>query len=47
MLYAAHPGHKTFDAHAEAAVRDGAEAANIEIPFEGFAREFVFVEALL
>jgi hypothetical protein len=46
MLQSAHPGHKTFYAHAEPAVRNRAESPQIQIPFERLPRKFVLVEPL-
>src|SRR4051794_38351942 len=41
MFDAAHPGGAALDSHSIAGVRDAAEAAEVEIPFEGFARKIV------
>ena len=46
MVEAADPGHRALDAHAEAAVRDRAVAAEVEVPLEGFEREVVVEDAL-
>ena len=39
VFQSAHPRDEAFDAHAESAVRHRAEAAQIQIPLEGFARK--------
>jgi hypothetical protein len=41
VLDPAHPGSAALDAHDEAGVRDAAEAAKVEIPFERFAWKIV------
>jgi len=41
---AGHPRGAAFDAHAEAGVGDGAEASEVEVPFEGFLIEVVSLE---
>ena len=46
VLQAAHPGDETLDAHAEAGVRDRAVFAQIQVPLERFARQFVLFQAL-
>ena len=46
MFKAADPGHCTLDAHAEARMWDGAVVTQVQIPFEGFVRQAVFVDAL-
>ena len=46
MVEAADPGHDALDAHAEAGVRHAAEAAQVEIPLERFARQLVLLDAL-
>ena len=46
MLQTAHPRDETFDAHAKAGVRNRAVFAQIQVPFEGFARKLVFFQAL-
>ena len=46
MLQAADPADHPLDAHAEAAVRHGAEAAEVEIPLEGLLRQVVLLDAL-
>ena len=46
MLEAADPADAALDAHAESAVRHGAEAAQVEIPLERFLRQVVFLDAL-
>ena len=46
MFDAAHPGDGSFDAHAEAGVRDAAVAAEVEVPFEGFLRQVVLDDLL-
>src|SRR5579884_3566524 len=47
MFEAAHPCDKALHAHAEAAVRNSAEAAQVEIPLERLARQVMFFQALL
>jgi hypothetical protein len=47
VVEAADPGYGALDAHAEAAVGDGAVAAQIEIPLEGFHGELVLLDAAL
>ncbi len=44
MLEFADPGDHALDAHAEAAVRHGAVAAEIEIPLERFLRQIVLLD---
>src|SRR5688572_26306565 len=46
VLEAADPRDRALDSHAEACVRHRPELAQIQIPFEHFAREFVFHEPL-
>src|SRR5947207_2847036 len=43
---AAHPGHETLDAHAEAGVRDAAEFSKIDVPVESLAGEVVLFQPL-
>src|SRR5712692_5920111 len=43
---AANPGDGTLKAHPEAGVRNAAEAAQIEVPLEGFFGQVVLVQAL-
>ena len=45
MLEPADPRDDALDAHAEAAVRDAAEPAQIEVPLERLARELVLLDA--
>src|SRR3954468_20519772 len=47
VLDAAHPGRAAFDSHAKAGVRDAAEPAKVEIPFERFAWEAMRFDLLL
>ena len=46
VVEAADPGHDALDAHAEAGVRDAAEAAQVEVPLERFVRQLVLLDAL-
>ena len=46
MLQTAHPGDEALDSHTESGVRNAAEAAQIQIPVERFARQMVLVETL-
>src|SRR5579859_3612224 len=46
VLEAADPGDGALNAHAEASMRDAAELAQIEIPFESFFGQAVLVNAL-
>src|SRR4029078_1250445 len=46
VFESANPADDALDAHAEAAVRDGAVAAQVEIPLEGFVRRVVLLDAL-
>jgi hypothetical protein len=46
VLEAADPADAALDAHAESAVRHGAETAKVEIPLERFLRQVVFLDAL-
>ena len=46
VLEATDPGDHALDAHAEAAMRHGAEAAQVEVPLEGFLRQLVFLDAV-
>src|SRR5436305_6649693 len=39
-----HPGHEALDPHAEAAVREGAVLADVEVPLEGFDRQVVLAD---
>ena len=41
VVEAADPGCDSLDAHAEAAVLDGAVLAQVEVPLEGFDRQAV------
>ena len=45
MIDPADPRHDPFDAHAEAAVRDAAEAAEIQVPLERLFRQLVLFDA--
>src|SRR6266699_4292728 len=45
VFQAAHPGDETLDAHAESGVGNRTEAAEIEIPIEGFGWKVVFLQA--
>ena len=45
VLEAADPGDHPLDAHAEAAVRHGAVAAQVEVPLERFLRQVVLLDA--
>src|SRR5687768_6272155 len=47
MFYPAHPGDGAFDAHAKTAVRNGAVAAEVEVPFERLAGQIVGGELFL
>ena len=47
MVEAADPRDGALDAHAEAGVRDGAVAAQVEVPLEGVERQVVLFDALL
>src|SRR3954449_7456219 len=40
-----HPGHEALDPHAEAAVREGAVLADVEVPLEGLNRQAVLLDA--
>ena len=42
---AAHPGDEALEAHAEAAVREGAVLADVEVPLEGLDRQVVLLDA--
>ena len=43
MVQAADPGHQAFQAQAEPGVRDAAVAAQVQIPFQGFLWEVMFL----
>jgi len=47
VVEAADPGDDALDAHAEAAVRDRAVAAQVEIPLKGFFGQLVFIDACI
>src|SRR5262249_58120742 len=47
VLQSAEPRHAALDAHAEAGVRDGAEAAEVEVPGERVAGQRVLRDARL
>ena len=46
MLEPAEPRHHPFDAHAEPAVRDAAEASQVEVPLECVARQVMLFDSL-
>src|SRR5688572_9234782 len=46
MRQLADPGDGAFEADAEAGVRDGAVAADVQVPLEGFLRQAVVLDAL-
>jgi hypothetical protein len=46
VVEAADPGYDSLDAHAEAAVLDGAILAQVEIPLEGSYREPMLLNPL-
>src|SRR5690242_19493124 len=45
VFKAANPRHHALDPHAKARVRNGAVAPQIQIPTEGFARQFMLIDA--
>ena len=45
VVEATDPGDGALDAHAKSAVGDAAEAAQVQVPLEGFPGQIVLVDA--
>src|ERR1700676_616423 len=46
VLSSANPSHDALEPHAEAGMRHAAIAAQIQVPLEGFLRQFLFLQSL-